>query len=203
MKSNSILSVLILDDEVDFTEELKEYFENAGFISYAANTVEKGFEVLSQNNIDLLILDIRLPGTNGLDVLKKVKSQYSSIEVIMVSAHGDMDTVIESIRLGAFDYMRKPLRFIDLQIAIERTQKFLYMQQKLAKIEEKNSLITKNIQASIGRHFIGKSPQIIKIFELAQTASKYVHVNVLITGESGTGKEIIARIIHYMGPNGK
>jgi len=202
MKSNSILSVLILDDEVDFTEELKEYFENAGFISYAANTVEKGFEVLSQNNIDLLILDIRLPGTNGLDVLKKVKSQYSSIEVIMVSAHGDMDTVIESIRLGAFDYMRKPLRFIDLQIAIERTQKFLYMQQKLAKIEEKNSLITKNIQASIGRHFIGKSPQIIKIFELAQTASKYVHVNVLITGESGTGKEIIARIIHYMGPNG-
>ena len=143
MKSNSILSVLILDDEVDFTEELKEYFENAGFISYAANTVEKGFEVLSQNNIDLLILDIRLPGTNGLDVLKKVKSQYSSIEVIMVSAHGDMDTVIESIRLGAFDYMRKPLRFIDLQIAIERTQKFLYMQQKLAKIEEKNSLITK------------------------------------------------------------
>ena len=103
MKSNSILSVLILDDEVDFTEELKEYFENAGFISYAANTVEKGFEVLSQNNIDLLILDIRLPGTNGLDVLKKVKSQYSSIEVIMVSAHGDMDTVIESIRLGAFE----------------------------------------------------------------------------------------------------
>ena len=141
MKSNSILSVLILDDEVDFTEELKEYFENAGFISYAANTVEKGFEVLSQNNIDLLILDIRLPGTNGLDVLKKVKSQYSSIEVIMVSAHGDMDTVIESIRLGAFDYMRKPLRFIDLQIAIERTQKFLYMQQKLAKIEEKEFTI--------------------------------------------------------------
>ena len=137
MKSNSILSVLILDDEVDFTEELKEYFENAGFISYAANTVEKGFEVLSQNNIDLLILDIRLPGTNGLDVLKKVKSQYSSIEVIMVSAHGDMDTVIESIRLGAFDYMRKPLRFIDLQIAIERTQKFSICSRSWRKLKKK------------------------------------------------------------------
>ncbi len=199
--NQSILKVLILDDEVDFTEELKEYFENSGFIAYTANTVEAGFEVLNHNDIDLIILDIRLPGTSGLDVLKKVKSQYPAIEVIMVSAHGDMDTVIESIRLGAFDYMRKPLRFIDLQIAIERTQKYLYMQQKLAQIEEKHSLITKNIQASIGRHFIGKSPQIIKIFELAKTASKYVDVNVLITGESGTGKEIIARIIHYMGPH--
>ena len=201
VKSSGIISVLILDDEVDFTEQLKEYFENAGFISFTANTVEEGFEVLSRMEIDLLILDIRLPGTSGLEVLKKVKSEYPSIEVIMVSAHGDMDTVIESIRLGAFDYMRKPLRFIDLQIAIERTQKFLYMQQKLAQIEEKHSLITKDIQASIGRHFIGKSPQIIKIFELAQTASKYIDVNVLITGESGTGKEIIARVIHYMGPH--
>ena len=180
VKSSGIISVLILDDEVDFTEELKEYFENAGFISFTANTVEEGFEVLSRMEIDLLILDIRLPGTSGLEVLKKVKSEYPSIEVIMVSAHGDMDTVIESIRLGAFDYMRKPLRFIDLQIAIERTQKFLYMQQKLAQIEEKHSLITKDIQASIGRHFIGKSPQIIKIFELAQTASKYIDVNVLM-----------------------
>jgi DNA-binding NtrC family response regulator len=199
--NQSILKVLILDDEVDFTEELKEYFENAGFISFAANTVEDGFLILSLNEIDLLILDIRLPGRNGLEVLKEVKSQYPNIEVIMVSAHGDMDTVIESIRLGAFDYMRKPLRFIDLQIAIERTQKFLYMQQKLAHVEEKNSLITNNIQASIGRHFIGKSPQIVKVFELAKKASQYVDVNVLITGESGTGKEIIARIIHYMGPN--
>ena len=200
MRDHSILKVLILDDEIDFTEELKEYFENAGFIAFAANTVENGYDLLKQHEIDLLILDIRLPGANGLDVLKKVKSLYPSMEVIMVSAHGDMDTVIEAIRLGAFDYMRKPLRFIDLQIAIERTQKFLHMQQKLAHMEEKNSLITKDIQTSIGRHFIGKSSQILKIYELAKTASKYTDVNVLITGESGTGKEIIARIIHYMGP---
>ncbi|MEI7706737.1 MAG: sigma-54 dependent transcriptional regulator [Chlorobium sp.] len=200
MKNYSIINVLILDDEIDFTEELKDYFENAGFISYSANTVRDGYEILSQNEIDLLILDIRLPGANGLDVLKKVKSLYPNMEVIMVSAHGDMDTVIVAIRLGAFDYMRKPLRFIDLQIAIERTQKYLSMQQKLAHMEEKHSLITKNIQASIGRHVIGNSPQIMKSFELAKTASQYPDVNVLITGESGTGKEIIARIIHYMGP---
>ena len=201
MNSRSILNVLILDDEVDFTEELKDYFNNSGFVSYAANTVEDGYRLLSQYDIDLLILDIGLPGANGLDVLKKVKSLYSGIEVIMVSAHGDMDSVIEAIRLGAFDYMRKPLRFIDLQIAIERTRKFLFMQQKLARVEEKNSLINKNIQDSIGRHFVGKSPQIQKVFELAKTAAQYTDVNVLVTGESGTGKEIIARIIHYMGPH--
>ncbi len=198
MKNYNILQVLILDDEIDFTEELKDYFQNSGFISFSANTVKDGYDILSKNEIDLLILDVRLPSENGLDILKNVKALYPNIEVIMVSAHGDMDTVIQAIRLGAFDYMRKPLRFIDLQIALERTQKYLQMQRKLADMEEKHSLITKNIQTSIGHHFIGKSPQIIEIFELAKTASKYSDVNVLITGESGTGKEIIARIIHYM-----
>lgn len=192
------IKVLTLDDEIDFTNEISDYLKNSGFIPYAANTPEDGYAILSKNNIDLLILDVRLPGTNGLDILKNVKSLYPDIEVIMVSAHGDMDTVIDSIRLGAFDYLRKPMRYIDIQIAIERTQKYLQMQRKLAKAEEKYSLITSDMESKIGRHCIGKSKQIIEIYELAKKASQYPDINVLITGESGTGKEIFARLIHYM-----
>jgi DNA-binding NtrC family response regulator len=119
------------------------------------------------------------------------------MEVIVVSAHGEMDTVIKALRLGAFDYLRKPFRHIDIQIAIERTQKYLQLQHNLKRAEEKNSLISKSLEEKIDRQFIGVSPQILEVFEQATTAANYPDANVLITGESGTGKENIARIIHY------
>jgi DNA-binding NtrC family response regulator len=197
-KSSNLIKVLILDDEIDFTNEISDYLQNSGFISFSANTIQDGYAVLCNNEIDLLILDVRLPGANGLDILKNVKSLYPAIEVIMVSAHGDMDTVIQSVRLGAFDYLRKPLRYIDIQIAIERTQKYLHMQQKLAQIEEKYSLITSDMESKIGRHCIGKSLKIIEIYELAKKAAEYPDITVLITGESGTGKEVFAKLIHCM-----
>lgn len=189
---------LILDDEIDFTNEINDFLKNSGFITFAANNTENAYEILKNNNIDLFFLDVRLPGTNGIEVLKYVKSIYPDLEVIMVSAHGDMDTVIDAIRLGAFDYLRKPMRYIDLQIAIERTHKYLQMQRKLVQAEKKYSLITSDMESKIGRHCIGKSKAIVDIYDLVKTASQYQDTNVLITGESGTGKEIFARLIHYM-----
>jgi DNA-binding NtrC family response regulator len=195
--NNNNIEILILDDEKHFTEELREFFLNLGFKTHEANIAKKGLEILAANKIDLLILDVRLPGVNGLDILKQVKFQFPSVEVIIVSAHGDMNTVIKAMRLGAFDYLRKPFRLIDIQIAIERTRKFLQLHQKIAQMEEKNSLISKSLEKKIDRQFIGVSPQILKVFEQAITAANYPDSNVIITGESGTGKENIARIIHY------
>jgi DNA-binding NtrC family response regulator len=134
---------------------------------------------------------------NGLDILKEVKVKYPNLEVIIVSGHGDMDTVVQAMRLGALDYLRKPFRHTDIQIAIERTQKFLQLHRKLKYMEEQHSLISKSLVDKIDREFIGKSPQILEVFEKAITAAEYPDANVLITGESGTGKENIARIIHY------
>jgi DNA-binding NtrC family response regulator len=197
MDKKDKIKILILDDEKQFTEELSGFFEDSEFESFEANTVVEGKKILSAHVIDLLILDVRLPGANGLDILKEVKIQYPYMEVIIISAHGDMDTVIKAMRLGAFDYLRKPFRFIDIQIALERTQKYLQMQRKLKHMEEKNSLISKSLEKKIERQFIGISPQILEVFEQAITAASYPDANVLITGESGTGKENIARIIHY------
>jgi DNA-binding NtrC family response regulator len=191
------LNVLILDDESYFTEELAAFLKNIGFEVFQANTSNEGLTTLKNEKIDLLILDIKLPEVNGLDILRDVKVIYPDLEVIIVSAHGDMADVIKAMRLGALDYLRKPFRQIDIQLAIERTQKFLYLQQRCKQMEEKNSLISKSLEESIDRQFIGVSPQILNVFDLAITASKYPDTNVLITGESGTGKENIARIIHY------
>ncbi len=197
MEKKEKVKILILDDEKQFTEELSGFFFDSEFESFEANTASEGKKILASHEIDLLILDVRLPGVNGLDILKEVKVQYPVMEVIIISAHGDMDTVIKAMRLGAFDYLRKPFRFIDIQIALERTQKYLQIQRKLKLMEEKNSLISKTLEEKIDRQFIGVSPQILEVFEQAITASSYPEANVLITGESGTGKENIARIIHY------
>lgn len=191
------IKILILDDEKQFTEELSSFFQDSNFESFEANTVGDGRKILEKVEIDLLILDVRLPGVNGLDVLKEVKIQFPNMEVVIVSAHGDMDTVIKALRLGAFDYLRKPFRFIDIQMVIERTQRYLQLQRKVKQLQETNSLISKALEDKIERQFIGVSPQILKVFEQAVLAANYPDTNVLITGESGTGKENIARIIHY------
>jgi DNA-binding NtrC family response regulator len=197
MNKKEKIKILILDDEKQFTEELSGFFLDSDFEPFEANTACEARKILTDHEIDLLILDVRLPGVNGLDILKEVKIQYPNMEVIVISAHGDMDTVIKAMRLGAFDYLRKPFRFIDIQIAIERTQKYLQLQRKLKMMEEKNSLISKNLEEKIDRQFIGVSPLILEVLEQAEAAAKYPDANVLITGESGTGKENIARIIHY------
>jgi len=194
---NSDIKVLIIDDEKSFTEELHEYLGNSGFQAIEANTADEGLAVLKKKQIDLLILDVRLPGISGLEILKLVKVKYPEMEVIIVSAHGDMDTVISAMRLGTIDYLRKPFRHLDIQIAIERTQKFLFLQQRIKKVEEQKSLISRSLKERIERNFIGASQKILQVLDMAMTAAKFSETNVLITGESGTGKENIARIIHF------
>ncbi|MEI6576751.1 MAG: sigma-54 dependent transcriptional regulator [Bacteroidota bacterium] len=197
MPKQERLKILILDDEKQLTEELNEFFQDSEFESFEANTVAEARLILNIHTIDLLVLDVRLPGINGLDILKEVKDTFPSMEVIVISAHGDMDTVIKALRLGALDFLRKPFRLIDIQIAIERTQKYLYLQKKIKFNEEKNSLISRNLEQKINRHFIGVSDKIKNVFDQAMKAAQYPDANVLITGESGTGKENVARIIHY------
>jgi len=133
----------------------------------------------------------------------KVKSEFPEVEVIMISAHGDMDTVIEATRLGAIDFIKKPLRMLELQLAVERTGKFIQMQSQLAHLENDRSLISRQLENMIDRDFVGTSEAIQKVRDIALLAARENDVNVMITGENGTGKEIIARIIHYASDRSK
>jgi DNA-binding NtrC family response regulator len=197
LQLNAQMNVLVIDDETNFTEEIEEFLQNQGFRPFTANNVHKGRTILKNYDIDLLILDVRLKGVSGLDILKEVKLSYPKLEVIIVSAHGDMDTVITALRNGAIDYLKKPFRHSDIQISIQRTRKFLDLHRVIKNMEEQKSLISKNLQEKIKRDFVGESKKIKEILEMALTASKYMDTSVLITGESGTGKENVARIIHY------
>lgn len=197
MTKQEKIEILILDDEKEFTEELHEFLQKSGYGSFETNTYPEAKRVLDNHEIDLLILDVRLAGIDGLDILKEVKAKHPDLEVVIISAHGDMDTVIKAMRLGAFDYLRKPFRHIDIQIVVERTRKYLNLQRKLKLVEERNSLISKTLEEKIDRQFIGISKKIRDIYDASIAAAKYPDANVLITGESGTGKENVARIIHY------
>lgn len=194
------LKILILDDEVRITEKLKYHLEKRNFEVYTANTPNEGFNLLEKEKPGILILDVMLPGMNGLEILKRVKEDHTGTEVIMISGYGDMDMVIEAMRKGASDFIRKPFQIMDIQVAVERTGKFVELQNKLEKAENIGSLVSKELEGMIEKDFIGESAAIKNVIRVALKAAKDKHVNVLVTGENGTGKEIISRIIHFGSP---
>ena len=117
------ISVLILDDEANSTEEIFEFLHKEGYTVFSANSAKAGQSIIKREKIDVIILDLYLPDANGLDFLGKIKAENPNIEVIMISGQGDVDSIIRSIRLGVVDFLRKPLRQIDLSSALARTKK--------------------------------------------------------------------------------
>jgi len=192
------LSILILDDEERVRNEIEEFLLERSYNVFKAEVPSEAFRILNEKEIDILILDIKLPEMDGLQFLGKIKQQFNDLEVIMISGHGDMNTVIEAMRLGAADYFPKPFRLVDINNAIERTRRFVDMANKLKKVEKQYSLLSKELQSNIGHQLIGRTPAMRDIVGIMSKVASADHTTVLITGESGTGKELVARGIHFM-----
>lgn len=192
------LNILILDDEQRVRDELGEFLGKLGFNVLKAELPSIAFQILKANEVDLCILDIRLPEMDGLSVLKKVKEEYPDIEVVMISGHGDMNSVIEAMRLGASDFFSKPFRLMDVQNAIQRTHRFIQLQQRLKEVEQDYDLLSTKLQENSGAQFIGNSEAVKNVVSLMSKVAKAENTSVLITGESGTGKELVASGIHYL-----
>ncbi len=197
------LSVLVLDDEVRMRDEIEEFLSGQQYRIYKAGNPSSAFEILEVNNIDILILDVKLPEMDGLEVLQKVKQMHPGMEVIMISGHGDMSTVIEAMRHGAFDYFQKPFRLPEINHAIERTKRFILLNEKLKSTEHKFNILSNEIQNIFGYDLIGKSAGMKKVVDLITKVAVSNSTSVLITGESGTGKELVARGIHILSKRNK
>lgn len=200
-KANEImdaLNVLVLDDETKITEQLNRQLSRKGFLVFEANNSQNAFRILEEHNIDIALLDFMIPhDLNGIDILKRIKKDHPQTEVIMVSGQEDIDIVIEAQRQGAIDFVRKPFTLSEIFFAIERTGKYVQLLNRLKSVEDEKSLISRELENSIQHDFIGISPQIVKVVDLAMKVAQDKDASVLITGENGTGKEILARIIHY------
>ncbi len=192
------LTILILDDEERVREEIEEFLIEKSFTVLKAEVPSQAFKLLANHEVDILILDIKLPEMDGLQVLSKVKTEHPGIEVIMISGHGDINSVIDTMRLGATDFFQKPFRLVDINTAIERTKRFVTLNTKLRKVEQQYSFLSKELQDNIGHQLIGKSKALKSIVNLMTKVAEADPTTVLITGESGTGKELVARGIHFL-----
>jgi two-component system nitrogen regulation response regulator NtrX len=179
-------NILIVDDEASICSSLKGILEDEGFLVKTANSGELGLELLKSQNVDLVLLDIWLPKMSGIEVLKKIKAMEESPPVVMISGHGTIETAVTATKLGAHDFLEKPLSLEKVILTVRNA-----LRQK--RLEEENLLLRERQR---GRYYlIGESPAIQKLRKEIETAAASAGT-VLIYGENGTGKELVARLIH-------
>ena len=189
MSNKLNLNILILDDEKRVRDEIEEFLKGRGFTVFKASRPSEAFKLVEKNKTDLAILDIKLPEMDGLEVLKSLKKEHPGLEIIMISGHGDISSVIEAMRLGAADFFQKPFRLLEINSAIERTTRFITLQKKLNEVEKSYSLLSKELKKNTGHQLLGESTAIKNVVELMTKVARAGDISVLITGESGTGKE--------------
>ncbi|MDP1623479.1 MAG: sigma-54 dependent transcriptional regulator [Bacteroidales bacterium] len=192
------LQVLILDDEPGIRSEIEEFLVEMNFEVFQAGSPSEAFRLLGERTIDVAIVDIRLPEMDGIDVLQEIKRQYLNTEVIMITAHGEMDSVIRCMRLGAIDFFNKPFRLKDLDRAIQKTKAYLQFQSKQQSCTASISKVSNELAPFIGHEIIGTSRQMQEVVKFMCNVSSSDKTTVLISGESGTGKELVAKGIHYL-----
>ncbi|MFC2163359.1 sigma-54-dependent transcriptional regulator, partial [Acidobacteriota bacterium] len=181
-------TILIIDDDPLIRKTLSNHISKEKNEIILAENAEEGIEKFSQCMPDLIILDIRLPDMDGLDALKMIKEKDKNACIIIMTAYDDMRTTVEAIKLGAFEYLVKPLDYIELDLTIEKAFQVKALEEKLSYlVEEKQREYTID-------NIIGRSSQMREIFKLIGSVS-ITRTNVLIQGESGTGKELVAKAI--------
>lgn len=188
------LGLLIIDDD-PFYRRLSASILGEKFNVFTAESPSEGLKILKKEKINVLISDYVLPEMTGIQLLEKVKDEYPSIEVILISNSGDMDTVIEALRKGAADYFKKPFTPADIWMSIERVMKYSSLKQDLNQQKMQNDILKKELKNEIGS-IIGKSKAIQNVVDQIKLVAQTPDTSVLIIGESGTGKELVARAIH-------
>jgi two-component system response regulator AtoC len=182
--------VLIVDDEVDTLELMTELFESKGYIAESATN---GIEALSKIKLqepDVVLTDLQMPEMDGLQLLGILTKEHSNIPVIMITAHGTVDNAVEAMKIGAKDYILKPLRLDEILAKVER------ITQLNSLIKENEYLLNRLQQTYDFTNMIGKTDKVQELFRLVKDVAA-TNTTILIRGESGTGKELIANAIHY------
>ena len=186
-------SILIIDDDPLIRKTLSSHLSRRNFEVHLAEEGEQGVAKYAGCLPDLVILDIRLPDIDGLEALRKIKIRNKNACVVIMTAYDDMKTTVEAIKSGAYEYLVKPLDFVELDLTVEKAFQMQNLEDKLTYlVEEKQKEYTID-------NIIGRSPKMREVFKLIGSVAD-TRTNILIRGESGTGKELVAKAIHYNSP---
>ena len=179
-------SLLVIDDEPNILKTVRTALDIAGYAVEVAGSAAIGLDKLAEHDIDLVLLDVMMPGESGLEVLPRIRERHPDVAVVMMSGNATIETAVQATRLGAKDFIEKPLSSDKLLLTVGNTL-------ELTRLVRENQRFRARARAEFA--MVGKSPGMRAIFDkIAKTAP--TQGRVLITGENGTGKELVARAIH-------
>jgi len=190
----STFSILIVDDEILTLNNLKKALEKEDYEVLVADSGEAALEIVGRYKPQLILLDLMLPGISGIEVLRRVKDIDRETIVIMMSAYEILEKAVESMKLGAYDYLLKPFRIGDLKHTIRRALETLALRIR----------VLEHLESEKGRYYFGRivaeSRKMKEVISLAKRVASSDKTTVLLQGESGTGKELLAKAVHYHSP---
>lgn len=189
-------SILIIDDEPLMRLSMLDALKAVGYEVRDVSTGNEGIEKIREGQFDLIITDLRLPGSDGLQILKECKEHSPSTEVIVITAYGSVDTAVHAMKCGAYDYITKPFSMDELLLVVERVS-------RLAALRQENQELREELEGKFSfEGIVGKNHRMRAVLEKIKLVSA-TDSTVLIVGESGTGKELIANAIHNYSPRRK
>jgi len=187
--STSSAAILVVDDEFSVRDSLQEWFKKDGYRTGAAQDAQEALRMLQESSWDVVLLDIKMPGMDGLELQRRIRDIDSNIVVVMITAYASVETAVRALKEGAYDYVTKPIDPDELSHLVQRA-----MEQR--RLQSENIRLKQTVEElSLPSHVVGESPQMSKVLELVRSVAE-TDATVLIRGESGTGKELIAQAIH-------
>jgi two-component system nitrogen regulation response regulator NtrX len=180
--------ILVIDDEISILESLEGILSDEGFSPVCEESAEEGLKLIDEGDIDLVLLDIWMPGMDGLAALEEIKKREPVLPVIMISGHGNIETAVKATKMGAFDFIEKPPSYDKIVVAVNNGL-------QMSRLVEENEILRTKTKGKKG--LTGSSPAVA---DLRQQIEKVAPTSawVLIRGEHGTGKEIVAQSIHRL-----
>jgi two-component system response regulator AtoC len=182
--------ILIVEDEENFRHMLFVILKKENYDVETASNGEEGLKKIAVSSFDQILCDIRMPQMDGMEFLTEVQKMGVSTTIIMMSAYGTIDTAIEAMKLGAYDYISKPFKPDEVILTLKKAE-------ERERLRKENELLRKEVQKEYSfKNIVSKNEKMLNIFEVIKKVAPYKST-ILITGESGTGKELIARSLHY------
>ena len=186
--------ILVIDVEEFITSSISQYLKKEGYDVLTSESGEEGFEIFKKEAPDIVLLDILLPGINGIETLEAMKQLNKEIIVIIITAHGDIETAVSAIKLGAYDFVEKPFELDKLSILVKKALETINLKREVKYLREEQ------YDKYCFDNIIGQSNLMKDVIELAKKVAESDANTILIQGESGTGKELIAQALHQFGP---
>lgn len=183
------IRILLVDDETDFLSVVTDHLEEKGYLLTAVGAGEEAISAIQEREFDVALLDIKMPGMDGVDLLRRLKEIDPSIEIIMLTGYATIETAVQSIKLGALDYLSKPVRLSELEVTLAKALEVRRLRRQAFQLSESRR------RNEPFPEIVGSSRKILAVLQQIEQVSQ-TGVTVLIEGESGVGKELVAKAIH-------